>query len=96
MSDQFVPGKMRCALCKFVLTRVSLYMGNGAVGPGDNKTEPCPNGCGPLWPLTWEQEARDGYAIGEQLMERALAAEAALAAMQTRSASVTPLTKVSG
>lgn len=47
-----VPGKMRCAKCKFGLTRVTLYTGNGAVGAGGNETEPCPNGCGPLWPVT--------------------------------------------
>lgn len=55
----FVPGVMHCAKCSFRLVRQNLYMQSGTIGPGDNKTEPCPNGCGPLWPVTWEQEARE-------------------------------------
>ena len=75
-----VPGVMRCARCKFRLQRVNLYVNVGTVGAGDNNTEPCPNGCGPLWPVTWEQEAREGYKTAEDLFERAKSAEDALAA----------------
>lgn len=77
-----VPGKMHCARCKFSLNRVSLNVNVGTVTAGDNKTEPCPNGCGPLWPVTWEQEAREGWAINESMFECAKAAEDALAAIR--------------
>jgi len=80
-ASNLVPGQMHCARCKFQLTRTVLYMGNGAVGSGDSKTEPCPNGCGPLWPVTWEQAAREAWATGEALFERAKKAEDALAAV---------------
>lgn len=80
-AGNLVPGQMHCARCKFQLTRVNLYVGNGSVGAGDSKTEPCPNGCGPLWPVTWEQAARDAWAAGEALFERAKEAEDALAAV---------------
>lgn len=80
-AGNLVPGQMHCARCKFQLTRTVLYMGNGAVGAGDSKTEPCPNGCGPLWPVTWEQAARDAWAAGEALFERAKKAEDALASV---------------
>ena len=73
-----VPGVMHCARCKFQLQRVNLYVNVGTVGAGDNDTEPCPNGCGPLWPVTWEQEAREGYKLAEDLFERAKRAEDAL------------------
>ena len=73
-----VPGVMHCARCKFRLQRVNLYVNVGAVGAGDNDTEPCPNGCGPMWPVTWEQEAREGYKLAEDLFERAKRAEDAL------------------
>lgn len=76
-----VPGQMHCARCKFQLTRTTLYLGNGTVGAGDSKTEPCPNGCGPLWPVTWEQAAREAWATCETMFERAKAAEDALAAV---------------
>lgn len=81
-ASSLVPGQMHCARCKFQLTRTVLYMGNGAVGAGDSKTEPCPNGCGPLWPVTWEQAAREAWATNEALFERAKAAEDALAAVK--------------
>jgi hypothetical protein len=51
-------GVMRCAKCKLQLIRTNLYVANGTTGPGDNKTEPCPNGCGPLWPVTWKEYAQ--------------------------------------
>lgn len=73
-----VPGVVHCARCHFRLTRVNLYVNVGAVGAGNSDTEPCPNGCGPLWPVTWEQEAREGYKLAEDLFERAKRAENAL------------------
>ncbi len=56
-----VPGVLHCAKCQFQLTKTNLYMATGTTGPGDNKTEPCPNGCGPLWPVTWKRYATDAY-----------------------------------
>lgn len=70
-----VPGVMHCAKCKFRVHRTTLYMGSGTTGPGDNKTEPCPNGCGPLWPVTWEQEAREAMALANGLHEQLQAAQ---------------------
>jgi len=63
-NPEFVPGAMRCAKCNFRLQRTNLYMQSGTTGPGGNETEPCPNGCGPLWPVTWRQEAHE---LGERL-----------------------------
>lgn len=67
----FVPGMMRCAKCAFVLTRVNLHVNHGTTSAGDNATEPCPNGCGPLWPMTWQDYA-DGTdaAVTRYLDER--------------------------
>jgi hypothetical protein len=80
-ASNLVPGQMHCARCKFQLIRTNLYVNSGTVGAGDSKTEPCPNGCGPLWPVTWEQAAREAWATCETLFERAKAAEDALAAV---------------
>lgn len=66
----FVPGVMHCAKCHFRLVRTNLYVRNGTTGAGDNKTEPCLNGCGPLWPVTWEQEARECWQRLEQMAEQ--------------------------
>lgn len=62
-ADQFVPGVMHCAKCKFQLTKRVLCMGSGTIRAGDNKTEPCPNGCGPLWPVTWKQADDENQEI---------------------------------
>ncbi len=68
---QFVPGKMHCAKCKFTLNRVTLNARTGGVmaTPG-NEPEACPNGCGPLWPVTWEQEARECWAHIDTLADQ--------------------------
>lgn len=64
-----VPGVMRCAKCAFQLVRTNLYVATGTVGAGDSKTEPCPNGCGPLWPVTWKMWAEEGWAQAERYFE---------------------------
>ena len=80
------PGVMRCARCKFRLNRINLNVNVnvGTVTAGDNKTEPCPNGCGPLWPVTWKQEADDCMKSAESLLDRAVAAEKALEDLRAR------------
>lgn len=81
-TQDVVPGRMRCAKCQFELTRVTLCVSTGEAGAGGNETEPCPNGCGPLWPVTWEQEARSCWKTSEALFDRAKAAEDALEALR--------------
>lgn len=77
--SDLVPGVMHCAKCKFQLNRVTLCVSDGNAYAGDNKTEPCPNGCGPLWPVTWEQEARNCWKALEEMHERLQAAESVTA-----------------
>lgn len=62
----YVPGQWRCAKCKFVVHKMVLCANTGNVGlKADTKTEPCPNGCGPLWPVTWKEDA---FECGERLV----------------------------
>nr|WP_279089138.1 hypothetical protein [Comamonas thiooxydans] len=70
-----VPGVMRCAKCEFQLVRQILAVNLGEVFAGDSKTEPCPNGCGPLWPVTWKQYAEQAMDAAETMADRAFAAE---------------------
>lgn len=81
-----VPGVMRCAMCEFVLTSISLNMGDGSCTAGENKPEPCPNGCGPLWPMTWEQNYHSLERAAESQVERALKAEARIAELEAEQA----------
>lgn len=48
---KYVPGNLRCKKCNFYLVSSTLYVKSGTIGP-NNKSEPCPNGCGPLWKVT--------------------------------------------
>lgn len=70
-----VPGVMRCAKCEFQLVRQVLAVNLGEVFAGDRKTEPCPNDCGPLWPVTWKQYAEQAMDAAESMADRAFAAE---------------------
>ena len=79
VSANLVPGVMRCAKCSFQLHRNTIYLGSGTIGPGDSKTGPCPNGCGPLWPVTWEQWATEGWEYAEKLHHQIQAAPPAAA-----------------
>lgn len=72
-----VPGKVQCAKCGFSLQRINLYMMSGTTGAGGEETEPCPNDGTPLLPVTWEQEAREAWKMGEEQFDRAHALEAA-------------------
>ena len=79
-----VPGVMRCAKCSFELIRVALCAADGQAYAGGNETEPCPNGCGPLWPVTWEERARSAEQTCEHFMDRAIAAEKRLEQMKPK------------
>lgn len=68
-SSVIAPGKMRCAGCGFVLTKNNINMNAGTITAGDSKTEPCPNGCGPLWPVTWKEQAIEMRDSSEQWFE---------------------------
>lgn len=73
--QDIVPGRMHCSVCGFNLTRVNLYVYSGTTGAGGSETEPCPNDGNPLLPVTWEQEAREGWKANEVMFDRAIAAE---------------------
>lgn len=68
-SAVIAPGVMRCAGCGFVLTKNSINMAVGTITAGDSKTEPCPNGCGSLWPVTWKEQAIEMRDSSEQWFE---------------------------
>jgi hypothetical protein len=65
----YVPGVSRCNECKFELTNMVLCATTGNVGVGQRKAENCPNGCGPLAPVTWEQEARKCWGRMEEMFD---------------------------
>lgn len=78
------PGVMRCAGCGFVLTKNNISMSAGTITAGDSKTEPCPNGCGSLWPVTWKEQAIEMRDSSEQWFEDLQSARKRIAELEAR------------
>ena len=51
----FAPGVWRCAKCQLKLIAQTLGVSGAA---GDTAPQPCPNHCGPMWRVSWADEAR--------------------------------------
>lgn len=47
----YVPGLRKCAKCGCSLVTTNLYAETGQMS-ANNEPQPCPNGCGPMWPVT--------------------------------------------
>lgn len=67
--NEVVPGLMKCTRCVFTLTRRNLNVNVGTVTAGNSEPEPCPNGCGPLVPVTWREHATNGWKTAEEQFE---------------------------
>lgn len=89
-SSVIAPGIMRCANCSFVLTKNSINMSAGTITAGDSKSEPCPNGCGPLWPVTWREKALQARDDSEQWFEDLQAAKARITELESRTITIEP------
>lgn len=72
------PGVLRCAKCGFRLVSNVLNAATGNVHVHDT-TANCPNDGAPMWRVSWEEECRESDRCWEQQVERAVAAEEALA-----------------
>lgn len=82
------PGILRCAKCSFVLTKNTINMSAGTITAGNSKSEPCPNGCGPLWPVTWKEHALKARDDSEQWFEDLQVAKARIAELESRTVTV--------
>lgn len=87
-SSIIAPGIMRCAGCGFVLTKNSVNLAAGTITAGDSKTEPCPNGCGPLWPVTWKEHALQMRDDSEKWFEELQEANRRIAELEARTVAV--------
>jgi hypothetical protein len=63
----YAPGMWRCAKCKFTLIQSNLNMGDGTVTARDEPGDKCPNCDGPLWRVSWKQDAMENMEIAEKL-----------------------------
>lgn len=72
----YAPGVWKCAKCNFRLLQANLNAADGTVTVRDAPGDKCPNCEGPLWRVSWKDEANENLDIGEQQVARAVAAEA--------------------
>jgi len=70
---KYVPGQLRCKKCGCSVIKQTLYMKSGSVGV-DRSPDDCPNGCGPMWRISWPDHIRD-YADGTDKIISKLQAE---------------------
>lgn len=87
-SSVIAPGIMRCAGCGFVLTKNNINMAAGTITAGDSDTEPCPNGCGPLWPVTWKEQALQMRDDSEQWFDEVQQSRQRIAELETQKANL--------
>lgn len=95
-SSVIAPGIMRCTGCGFVLTKNNINMAAGTITAGDSNTEPCPNGCGPLWPVTWKEQALQMRDSSEQWFEELQQSRQRIAELEAKLANPVLLPKTNG
>lgn len=53
-SSGVAPGILRCTECSFVQTKNIISVTADTITTVESESEPCPNGCGSLQPVTWK------------------------------------------
>ncbi|WPO20665.1 hypothetical protein SH579_06980 [Raoultella ornithinolytica] len=53
-SSGIAPGILRCTKCSLVQTKNIISVTADTITTVNSESEPCPNGCGPLQPVTWK------------------------------------------
>ncbi|EOY5009938.1 TPA: hypothetical protein ACPY23_000510 [Klebsiella oxytoca] len=53
-SSVIAPDILRCTECAFVQTKNIISVTADTITTGNSESEPCPNGCGQLQPVTWK------------------------------------------
>ncbi|MDK1885855.1 hypothetical protein MKR03_06745 [Klebsiella sp. K5-210] len=53
-SSGVAPGILRCTECSFVQTKNIISLTVDTITTVESESEPCPNGCGQLQPITWK------------------------------------------
>lgn len=81
---KYVPGVMRCAKCEFQCIKSVINMSTGSITAGNSDPEKCPNGCGPLWRMSWEDFSRDHAQAAEKYVKELRSCEAERDALRAR------------
>lgn len=80
----FMPGVWKCPKCAFELTKSTLYVKSGAIGPNLDKPEACPNDGEAMGRVTWQEASKSNYDFAVKLLDERDALRTKLTAAEAR------------
>lgn len=83
-SSCIAPGILRCTECSFVLTKNIISVTADTITTVESESEPCPNGCGQLQPVTWKALAIQLMFTTKQGLSDLLEAKKRIAELESR------------
>ena len=83
-SSGIAPGILRCTECSFVLTKNIISVTADTITSVESESEPCPNGCGQLQPVTWKALAIQLMFTTKQGVSDLLEAKKRIAELESR------------
>jgi len=95
-SSGTAPGILRCTECSYVLTKNIISVTADTITTVKSEPEPCPNGCGPLQPVTWKALAIQLMATTKQGVSDLLEANRRIAELEPIRAAAEKLVRCKG
>lgn len=83
-SSGIAPGILRCTECSFVQTKNIISVTADIITTVESESEPCPNGCGQLQPVTWKALAIQLMFTTKQGVSDFLEAKKRIAELESR------------
>ncbi|MBF8421002.1 hypothetical protein [Klebsiella pneumoniae] len=87
-SSSIADGILSCSKCSFVQTKNIISIAADTIVIGNSKPEPCPNGCGPLQPVTWKALAIQLMFTTKQGVSDLLEAKKRISELESRTVTV--------
>ena len=87
-SSVIAPDILRCTECSFVQTKNIISVTADTITTGNSESEPCPNGCGQLQPVTWKALAIQLMFTTKQGVSDLLEAKKRIAELESRTVTV--------
>lgn len=87
-SSGIASGILRCSECSFVQTKNIISVTADTITTGNSESEPCPNGCGQLQPVTWKALAIQLMFTTKQGVSDLLEAKKRIAELESRTVTI--------
>ncbi|HHG9817440.1 TPA: hypothetical protein ACPY3N_003365 [Escherichia coli] len=90
-SSGVAPGILRCTECSFVQTKNIISVTADTISTVESESEPCPNGCGQLQPVTWKALAIQLMSTTKQGLSDLLEAKNRIAELEREQEHLRPV-----